>query len=184
MNYWQIDPETGELLDGPIAPRFDARSNEFLYPRGAVLVTPPTPQNGKVIVWNGEQWEHVEDHRGTEWWDEDGNQVIITELGPLPEGLSKDPPPPPTESLVVTKRQLLLALYMEHQIQESDIEAVLQENTLALIDFKASTQIERAYPLVDQLGYIFNLDKKDIDNVFQIAYNIQNPYSNEQPDQS
>lgn len=54
----------------------------------------PNFQAGFWPVWDGLNWDLIEDHRGESGFV-NGEFVKISALGPLPEGWSKSPPLPP-----------------------------------------------------------------------------------------
>ena len=59
---------------------------------GSYLDAPPQPKQGFVIVRTENSWEYQVDHRGTYYSTETGEQVEHTELGDLPQNLTKIAP--------------------------------------------------------------------------------------------
>lgn len=57
-------------------------------PHNCVSVKPEA-QEGYIPQWNGKDWFQVEDHRGRTGYV-NGEHVMITEYGPLPEGWSDE----------------------------------------------------------------------------------------------
>ncbi|HHA1306327.1 TPA: DUF4376 domain-containing protein [Enterobacter kobei] len=58
-------------------------------PAGCVLVGPGECPPGYAHTWTGEAWELAEDHRGEILYNiENGYPVTLSELGPLPDGLT------------------------------------------------------------------------------------------------
>lgn len=88
---------------------------------------PPIEKEGFVRVWNGKNWEYIEDHRGKKYWmpDEDYKSpgYEVTDIGPLPEGASTIAPQPTAEELAEQKAQQ---------------EAYEAQNTLNAIQTKAT----------------------------------------------
>ncbi|POP42997.1 phage tail protein [Superficieibacter electus] len=82
FSIFNISPDTKEFIgesDVYVAP------NTGL-PEYCTLITPPEAPAGFTPVWGDEQWELVEDHRGQVVYDKQyGNEVIVSELGALPE---------------------------------------------------------------------------------------------------
>ena len=101
---WLHDPETGELVGAETCqpdPLETEQQGEtvWLIPGHATLVEPPAAQAGFARVWDGQQWQQVEDHRGQDYWlpgstwETPGTPV--RELGPLPEGAVTERPEQP-----------------------------------------------------------------------------------------
>lgn len=67
----------------------------YLVPPNATF-TEPESKEGFAPVWNGEQWNQVEDHRGTEYWlpeDKHGDPSReMKDIGALPAGASFEEP--------------------------------------------------------------------------------------------
>lgn len=82
LSVYSFSPETKEYigkLDAYIAP------NTGL-PDSSTLIPPPEIFPGSTPIWSGKNWTLIEDHRGQIAYDkQNGNQVILSELGPLPE---------------------------------------------------------------------------------------------------
>ena len=96
-----IDPLETELAGKEI----------YMLSANATFVEPPAKREGYAIVWNGTEWEEVEDHRGTEYWTIDDsyytNPRVIMELGSLPEGITLTRPEKTEEEINAEK--LLMA---------------------------------------------------------------------------
>lgn len=75
----------------------------------------------------------------------------------------------------VTRRQALQALFARRGITEEMIEAAIGEHMespsreLALIEFRASLEFERARPLVVAMGPLLGLTPIDLDHLFVVA---------------
>lgn len=82
----------------------------YLLPPNATFTEPETI-DGFVPVWDGEKWNQVEDHRGTEYWlpeDKYGDPAReMKEIGVLPNGASLTEPEPTEEE--ITKQELFKA---------------------------------------------------------------------------
>lgn len=67
----------------------------FLIPGGCVEQPPPTPGANQCAVWESEQWVLRPDFRGVSYWDAEGQQHTIVEIGVVvPDGATTTPPPP------------------------------------------------------------------------------------------
>lgn len=67
----------------------------YLIPRNATK-TPAPEEDGKIGVFDGSKWSLVEDHRGEEAYDTDGEPVTVDKVGSLVDlGLTDTAPPEP-----------------------------------------------------------------------------------------
>ena len=58
-------------------------------PNYCTLISPPEKVPGFTPVWENETWRLIEDHRGQTVYNKvDGSQLIIQELGQLPENVT------------------------------------------------------------------------------------------------
>lgn len=95
--------DTGELIGSRTA-RLDPLDGLPLVPRNATLETPPEVDDNQVAVFSNNLWSTVSDYRG-DYWDVDGNSVLVTELGEsLPQGLLTVKPAPTDASYAATHR--------------------------------------------------------------------------------
>lgn len=91
MKIYQYHPETKELLNVSIAPKNPLESDKYLIPAYATTEIPPETKRGEIPIYeNG--WKVEEDHREEVFYDKEGNEVIIEEIGDIPENLLKEKP--------------------------------------------------------------------------------------------
>ena len=91
-----FDPATGEYVESMQARESPREPGVPLVPRFATLTVPPSPQPGYTRCWRDGAWVQVEDHRGqTVYSTEDGREIVIQELGPLPDNVTTEPRPSP-----------------------------------------------------------------------------------------
>ena len=65
----------------------------FVIPPYFTTVAPKFPKEDNAVVFNGTDWEEVEDFRGLKVYDKKtGKEIIITELGPISEIYQKEKP--------------------------------------------------------------------------------------------
>ncbi|MGR3760877.1 hypothetical protein ACUXV3_12220 [Roseobacteraceae bacterium NS-SX3] len=88
---YHYHPVTGEF-SGQSEARPDPRTGNPMVPGNATLQAPPELQEGYARVFTEGAWQLVEDHRGTVIWSADGQEIIVTGLGPLPEGVLTERP--------------------------------------------------------------------------------------------
>lgn len=100
MNVYHYSNVNGEYT-GTSSARRDPLESEiqgkdvFLCPADATFVPVPDAIVGFARVWNGEGWEYIEDHRGVTVWRTYTENMVIRELGAIPEGWSETRPEPP-----------------------------------------------------------------------------------------
>ncbi|MBU1001913.1 MAG: phage tail assembly chaperone [Proteobacteria bacterium] len=93
MQIYNFHPGTGEYLGSGIARPDPLEDGRFLIPAHAAEVAPLEPGQGQAVVWTGEGWDLVEDHRGeVHYSTATGEPLIIEELGALPAGLTGTAP--------------------------------------------------------------------------------------------
>lgn len=84
MNGFSFDLVTGEY-------RATLTMNEANNPQVRSDITaaaPPDRLDGHALVWNGSQWSNVVDQRGQTYIDDAGNEIIWSQLGPMPASSS------------------------------------------------------------------------------------------------
>lgn len=112
MNVYKYNEQTKEyisteeaLLD-PLETK-KQQKNIYLLPANATFTAPPAEKEGFARVWDGESWQEVEDHRGTEYWlpgEGYGTPAHeMKELGPLPEGATTTAPEKTLDELKADK---------------------------------------------------------------------------------
>ncbi|MBU1002803.1 MAG: hypothetical protein KKE73_09795 [Proteobacteria bacterium] len=93
MIIYNYHPQTGEFM-GSTMVRLHPDSGRPMVPAGSTQIAPPEDiPSGQVACWTGAAWELVEDHRGVVLYSTaTGATVEITELGPIPDGLTDTAP--------------------------------------------------------------------------------------------
>ena len=90
-----IDPLETELAGHDI----------FMLSANATFVEPPTKKDGYAIVWNGEAWDEVEDHRGTQYWFSSDSYytepMTMNKLGALPNGITLSRPEKTADEIAI-----------------------------------------------------------------------------------
>ena len=113
MQVYKYDEKTKEYIGSEQA-LIDPLETEqqgkeiYLLPANATF-TAPTKKEGFATVWDGEQWQLVEDNRGAEYWlpgDTYGTPArVMQHLGALPEGVTFTAPEKSFEQLKKEKLQ-------------------------------------------------------------------------------
>ena len=111
MQVYKYDEQTKEyigteqVLIDPLETELQGK-NIYLLPANATFIS-PILQDGYASVWNGKEWQQIEDNRGKEYWlpeDVYGAPArIMKELGPFPEGATTTTPEQTLEELKAAK---------------------------------------------------------------------------------
>lgn len=100
MKEYLFNRVTGELIRDQkmhIDPLESKKQGRTIYLQSACGTTemPPERKEGYAVVWNGNTWGHVEDHRGVTVWKSYEESMEIRELGPIPDGWTVEQPEKP-----------------------------------------------------------------------------------------
>lgn len=125
MKLYLYNKETKELLgsaEAHIDPLESIKAGHeiFVIPPFSTPFPPLEAKKGKVNVFNEAKgvWELVEDNRGLEIFDKDGNSKVISELGEIPEGYSK------TKKYNIQEEKLKLVEQVNAKYSDAQREAV------------------------------------------------------------
>lgn len=110
MKEYFYNEETNELLFEQEA-HIDPLETElaghdiFMLSANATFIEPPTKRDGYAIVWNGEAWEELEDHRGTQYWFSGDSYytepMTMNKLGALPNGITLTRPEKTADEIAI-----------------------------------------------------------------------------------
>lgn len=97
MNIYHYHPVTKEYLGKGLADKDPMVKGNWLIPAHATEVEPPELKEKQAAVFCDGQWQIVNDHRGFEYWLQNGEHHVINDLGAeLPEEyLTEKPKPEP-----------------------------------------------------------------------------------------
>lgn len=100
MLIYNYHPQTGEYIGFSEAEKGPVDDGEWLIPAHATTVEPPDKwSENHAIVWLGDAWGEIEDHRGEMWYHPDGRGMPVDFLGnPAERGLIDYLPPPPVNA--------------------------------------------------------------------------------------
>lgn len=91
---YSYDPATGKYTGTTVADESPLEPGVYLLPAHSTETPPPEVGEHEAALWDGETWSLVPDWRGeTRYRTDTGEAVHITELGPLPEGVTDVAPP-------------------------------------------------------------------------------------------
>lgn len=138
-------------------------SGAWNVPGDCTATAPPAAKEGFARVWNGEAWQEVEDHRGTEYWlpgDVYGMPAHkMKELGALPEGATTTEP---EQTLDELKTDKLAALKAERDNKE--VEPIEYNGNSFDYDEKARDRINAAIIALEVAGESASLEWTAADN--------------------
>lgn len=92
--YNEITKEFEYCDNAALDPEMTIRTgkNVYLSAANATFIQPLQPKNGYAVIFNGESWEYVQNHKGLRVWKEDFSNMIIQQFGPIPQGYSINQP--------------------------------------------------------------------------------------------
>lgn len=96
MKIYNYNPVTGEFLSQGLADADPLEQDNWLIPANSTTEQPPSTQPKQVAVFSGNQWDVKPDHRGEIWFDAEGNEIKIDQIGIIPDTswtLEKPPAP-------------------------------------------------------------------------------------------
>lgn len=89
MKIYNYDRTTGEYLSIGEAKPDPLDAGSWLIPAFSTTIEPPTAVVHEVAVFTGSFWEIMQDYRTADaWLIETAEAVVITEIGPVPEGVT------------------------------------------------------------------------------------------------
>ena len=91
MKIYNYDENSGEFLGEGVA-EVDPLENKPVIPANATIKKPTKAKSGMVKIWKDEKWKDIEDFRGSIFNVKDKQEIILKDLGPLPEGFTRDKP--------------------------------------------------------------------------------------------
>ena len=121
----------------------------YVIPPCSTPIKPTQPAEGFVATFNGKEWEEVEDNRGLTLYDKNGKEVVITELGPIPNDLSE-------ERIIPLK-----------ELKDSKLEEITQEYQKAL---STKIKIKGLEVLPEEMGEIKRTLESYNDEFDKIVY--------------
>lgn len=143
-------------------------------PAYSTTVKPPSIPDGKVAVFNEEKssWVLMEDHRGISVYDTDsGSMMIISEIGPLPQGLTAIAPDGQFqkwdgEQWIKDEEAEKASLLREAETKKSQLMQIVNESITILqdaVDLEEATDEEKD-KLVKLKKYRIALSRVDLNN--------------------
>jgi hypothetical protein len=179
-----------------IAYIYDENTKEFLYEvqveesplEAGVILMPPNAtlepigedKENFAQIFNGSAWEYVEDYRGKTVWKSYKENMIIEELGAIPEGYSLEQPEPSEEEkreiyamMFLTGADVERGIYQAKGMDFDDILAFVMTNPPQGLDVKAlkielkANHFYRGNPYVEAVGGLLGFTSEQLDNFFE-----------------
>lgn len=91
--YYLFDQATGEYSGIYEAQENPLEPGAYISPVHSTDLAPPAQIAGQVAVFANGAWVLTPDFRGQTWYDAQGNAMVITSIGALPNGLTSTLPP-------------------------------------------------------------------------------------------
>lgn len=167
MQVYKYDEQTKEYIGAeqalinPLESELQGKTI-YLLPANATFEK-PNLQDGFASVWNGTQWENIEDNRGKEYWlpeDKYGAPAReMKELGPLPEGAMLTAPERTLEEVKAAK---IAGLKAERDSKE--VEPITYNGNSYDYDDRARERINAAIIALDVQGADASIDWTTADN--------------------
>lgn len=129
----QLD-EDGVFLNETVA-ELDcyAKDGSYLIPANCVETTPPQPKMNHVAQWQPETqtWKYVPDFRGTTVYDTTtGTEIVIRELGELPENTTINPKP--SKHHIWNENEWEIPVEIAQQLAQQQFQAAKSAKLIAL----------------------------------------------------
>lgn len=86
---------SAEVFTDPLESQ-NAGHDVYMFSANATTVEPLSGKDGFAVIFNGSEWEYIEDHRGTIVWKSYEESMEIRELGVIPDGWSTEMPAKPS----------------------------------------------------------------------------------------
>lgn len=84
----------GEVFVDPLESKKQG-TTIYMFSANATTQEPLEYKDGYAVIWNGSEWEYIEDHRGKIVWKSHEESMEIRELGLIPDGWAVEQPEKP-----------------------------------------------------------------------------------------
>lgn len=173
MKAYIYDESTKEFLFSDDVDMSPLEKDVILMPPNATLEPINEAKENYSQIFNGTNWEYIEDYRGKTVWKSYNESLFIEELGAIPEGYSLERPEPSEQEqkeriarLSLTKREVFLGLYQAKGVTPDQIKAQITDPA-ALIEFEYANDYYRGNPLIDIVGAALGITPAQLDKFFE-----------------
>lgn len=179
-----------------IAYIYDEITKEFLYEvqveespleQGVILMPPnatlePLNENKEnyTQIFDGTKWVYIEDYRGQTIWKSYSENMVIEELGAIPEGWSLEQPEPSEEEkreiyamMFLTGADVERGIYKATGMDFDDVIAFIESQPSSTLDIKAikielkANNFYRGNPYVSAIGALLGFTEEQLDKFFE-----------------
>lgn len=109
MDIWHYHPVTKEYVGHSKADPDPLNKDGWLVPAHATIIGPEqSPGANETLVFDADapHWRLVPDHRGETWYNSDGKETVIKDIGdPSLQSFVKEAPPPPDITIEQVKEE-------------------------------------------------------------------------------
>lgn len=132
MEIYNYHPVTSEFVSQGLADEDPLTPDNWLIPANATTMQPPSIQEKQVAVFLGGEWVVKPDHRGETWFDAEGNEVKIDQIGIIPDAswTIEKPPEPYVPRTQFTSLEFLDRFTEEEQL--TVVQATMQSAAVKL----------------------------------------------------
>jgi hypothetical protein len=152
----------------------------ILMPPNATLVPLNEEKENYTQVFNGTEWDYIEDYRGKTVWKSHNESMVVEELGAIPEGWSLEQPEPSEEEkreiysmMFLTGADVERGIYQAKGLDFDDILAFVMANPPEGLDIKAlrielkANHFYRGNPYVNSIGQLLGFNEEQLDKFFE-----------------
>jgi hypothetical protein len=149
-------------------------------PPNATLVPLNDDKENFAQIFNGAEWEYIEDYRGKTIWKSYRESMVVEELGAIPEGYSLEQPEPSEEEkreiysmMFLTGADVERGIYQAKGMDFDDILAFVMANPPQGLDVKAlrielkANHFYRGNPYVEAVGGLLGFTSSQLDKFFE-----------------
>lgn len=185
------DEITKEFLYEVAVEKSPLEQDVILMPPNATLLPLNESKENYAQIFNGEEWEYIEDYRGQTVWKSYYESMVIEELGAIPEGYSLEQPEPTEEEkreiysmMYLTGADVERGIYQAKGMDFDDILAFVMANPPVGLDVKAlrielkANHFYRGNPYVNAVGALLGFTEEQLDKFFEFndyTYLISEP---------
>jgi hypothetical protein len=170
------DEITKEFLYEVAVEKSPLEQDVILMPPNATLLPLNESKENYAQIFNGEEWEYIEDYRGQTVWKSYYESMVIEELGAIPDGYSLQQPEMTEEErkaligqLKCTKRVFALMLQELGVDYLTVLLPLIESNPQAKLEWDLCIELERKNPLLDVMAGQLGITPDQLDGLFKYA---------------
>lgn len=170
------DEITKEFLYEVAVEKSPLEQDVILMPPNATLLPLNESKENYAQIFNGEEWEYIEDYRGQTVWKSYYESMVVEELGAIPNGYSLEQPEMTEEErkaligqLKCTKRVFALMLQELGVDYLTVLLPLIESNSQAKLEWDLCVELERKNPLLDVMAGQLGITPDQLDGLFKYA---------------